>query len=699
MILFLHDTSLSLLRGAELTIKQLLAFGAGIGFDVQDHLPEEAQETFSKIASAQLIVVCSTSRCGFEAQLLQHLITSGKPYIKIEFDYNFCARRTLLCTVDPEVQNCCDTQKFHLYRELFAKARLCVFQSPKHYREHEQFYGKAVSRNLIMPPTVDVDALQVCEVKSDAEIPFFGDLTFIKGGSNLVDYANQHPNQQFVVYGKNALPNAVPANIAFRDMLPNPQVLEVLGRSKYVFCRPHWPEPSGRLAAEAFLSGCEIIGNDRIGTFSFDFYPQDPQRAQREMKETIGIFWQKLQEILQTTADLETGLGRVLVTKTSGGLGDYFFCLPALYALRDVSDTVTFGVAARLVSFFREHLQGISVVSEEAAQASKSSFDQFIELGNYPAYLNGFKLPHAIAYTAHNRVRQHATAHYLDAVARLHRGVKHRPFPYFQRVASAQPYYTVHAGAGMLRKAWAAENFKQLILQLHKDFPTLHCHIIIGPDDPNPFEGNSPNFVHTITGDLQQVGNAMAGALFHIGNDSGITHLAGAFNLPSVGIYGPTGPGAWGSVSENFEMVWGKPGSCDLVCNYNVLQHCENRVCLSSISPAQVLAKVYVLLDGVFVDGSSSYRINPVLHISHQAHGCQLNYGQQEFEIHFTDDAIREKVTQILAANFQSVHDEDMQDFVNFLMEQKFLLRLPSFGHKKTTPKRGYNLNLKNDTF
>jgi hypothetical protein len=688
-ILFLHDTSLSLLRGAELTINQLTGHGIKKGFFVETDLLEDFAQTCAKIKNADLVVINSSSRCAFEKPLLQHLIDAKIRYVKIEFDYNFCMRRTIQCTVDPEVRNCCDVAKFYLYRDLFARSQFCVFQSPRHYRAHAELFGQAVINHLIMPPTVDVDALQVSGTKDENAIPFFGDLSFLKGGQEYLDYASEHRDKEFVVYGKNRLTSEIPANIIFKDMVSNDKVLAILGQTKTFFCKPFWPEPSGRLAAEAFLSGCEIIANDRVGTFSFDFYPTDIERAKREMKETIGVFWSKVSKLFQTEKPKSSGLGKVLVKKTSGGIGDFFFCIPALYVLADVSDSVTFGVAARLVSFFDRHLPNIHVIDENVALGTEDRYDLAIELGNYPAYLGGFKLPNAIKYTAHKKVRQHATAHYIDAVAKLHRdcNVNQTVFPYFKKETDFfTPYYTLHAGAGMLLKTWPVQNFADLIRGIHSKFPGLRCKIIKGPDDPDPLSlfDIEPQFVEIITGGMNEVGEVMSGALFHIGNDSGITHVAGAFNVPTVGIYGPTGPGAWGSMAEHSQTVWGKPGNCDRICDSNVILTCENRVCLSSITHNQVMAKLYALLEKAYPQMPSEYILNPNLEIAYHDSICRLTFEGNEFDINFTDLQIMENVTKILSGDFSVAAETSMPEFVAFLREQQLLFAVPKIHLQQT---------------
>ncbi len=113
------------------------------------------------ISKADLLIVNSTSRCSYELELIEFILTLKKPYVKVEYDYNFCIRRNILCTVDRAVQSCCNTDKFHLYRTLFAHSKLNIFQSPKHYAAHFEFYGQAVANHLIMPPTVQIDHCRV----------------------------------------------------------------------------------------------------------------------------------------------------------------------------------------------------------------------------------------------------------------------------------------------------------------------------------------------------------------------------------------------------------------------------------------------------------------------------------------------------------------------------------------------------------
>ena len=680
-ILFLHDTSLTLKRGAELTITQLVLLGTKLGYIVTTDLLENFEETKKAISNTDLVILNSTSRCRFEFLLLEFLLKSEKPYVKVEYDYNFCVRRNILCTVDWNIKNCCHTNKFHLFRNLFLNSEFNVFQSPNHYNSHFDFFGEAVTNHLIMPPTVEVDKISISEIKEEI-IPFFGELNKLKGGYEFVDFVKENSEKEFVVYGENKLNCEIPSNVIFKEPIPNDEVIQILGKTKTFFIKPFWPEPSGRLAAEAFLSGCELITNDKVGTWSFDFYPNDVERAKKEMKETPMVFWDKVSTIFNAEKPIsENSLGNVLVYKSYGGLGDIFFTLPSIYKLKEVSDSVTFAVSTRLVSFFSKHLQGINVVEEKEIKLQEDKFDRVIELGNYPIFDRTYN---QINYITGKKVKQHSIQHYIDAIARFHNKIsnKNEGFPYFERNTNFEnPFYTIHPGAGFLLKIWPTKNYADLIEELFELFPSLNCKIILGKEDPNPVELLSKQYSHIelVTGDLHDVGDAMAGALFHIGNDAGITHVAGGFNTPTVGIYGPTGPGSWGSFSEQNEIVWGKPGNCSLKCNYDVILNCENKVCLTSIGTKKIISSLYALLQKTYPNQDSFFVKNPIAQFDFTEEDCLITIEQNEFLLEFKGDENKKMISNLLNSSNNKNFTVEEEELIQFFIEQKILFLIPKF--------------------
>lgn len=662
-----------------------MALGKTKGYSVEIDYLKNLESVKSKISRASLVVLNSTPRCHFELDLLAHLIAQPVPYLKVEYDYNFCIRRNILCTVSHKVRSCCHPDKFHLFRRVFAKAALNVFQSPKHYLAHYEFYGEAVSRHLIMPPTVAVAQLMPKEEKEKDSIPFFGDLNFLKGGHEYVTYAEEHPKINFKVYGKNRLRRPLPPNISFHEPVPNQKVLEILGETEKFICKPVWPEPSGRLAAEAFLSGCQMLANDRVGTFSFSFYPNHPEQAKTQMQQAPENFWTAISEIFnRKDSPVVEKLQKVLVYKSYGGLGDIFFAIPAIYKLAAVSEVLHFAVAPRLVSFFEKHLKDIEVISEPEAREREADYSEIYELGNYPAF-RGYDLPHALQYPSHKKVKQHAIQHYIDTVAKLHIAIDNhlQAYPYFNRKASKEsPYFVIHHGAGFLLKIWPTQKYASLIERLAILFPELDCKIIMGPEDPDiaPCFSKPMPHVSYVTGGMEEVGEAMAAAVFHIGNDAGITHVAGAFNVPTVGIYGPTGPGSWGSFAQHNELIWGKKGVCNLKCNYDVILNCGHRICLTSITEETVLEALFKVIQKAYSQNPFTLRRNPKAEIDFGENDCLVTINDHQLLLEYHAPNMKPFIEALLSDRMKTLPNEgEMQMVTDVLMKQNVLFKVPVF--------------------
>lgn len=113
---------------------------------------------------------------------------------------------------------------------------------------------------------------------------------------------------------------------------------------------------------------------------------------------------------------------------------------------------------------------------------------------------------------------------------------------------SGRPTVVIHPGSGGVGKCWPKANFFELARFLtQKD---LQVALVLGPAELERWTPGDlaviPPGVAVIkeleTIDLVGV-LAVTGAF--VGNDSGPTHLAGAMDLPTVAIFGPTSPTHW----------------------------------------------------------------------------------------------------------------------------------------------------------
>ncbi|QIE60461.1 glycosyltransferase family 9 protein [Rasiella rasia] len=340
----------------------------------------------------------------------------------------------------------------------------------------------------------------------------------------------------------------------------------------------------------------------------------------------------------------------ILVYKSYGGLGDIFFTIPSLYMLKQKFTTVAFAIQPRLVRFFEKYLEGIEVLNEKTAD--KNLFDCVIELGNYPWFKNDSEKIPQIKYHTHKKVKQHSIEHYKDGIVSVFPSITKTTsaYPYFKKKTTKDLYYTVHPGAGFLLKAWPIAYYAKLIEEVFELYPNLTAKIIVGPDDPNPeplFTNKALKY-ELITGGIDEVAEEISGAKFHIGNDAGITHLAGSFNIPTVGIYGPTGPGSWGAFSEQTEIIWGKRGNCSIRCNYEVIIYCEDRVCLTNVTTKIVLSTLLKLLDKITVTSSNTYLVNENYKITPEEDAFIFTGVENEYLIEIQDRESHDFITKSL---------------------------------------------------
>jgi hypothetical protein len=121
----------------------------------------------------------------------------------------------------------------------------------------------------------------------------------------------------------------------------------------------------------------------------------------------------------------------------------------------------------------------------------------------------------------------HAVDYYLDQVGAPPGATPALPVP--RRNAG---YAVIHPFSGSARKNWPLEQFQQVAARL--DCPVHWC---AGPEEA------LPGAVRLET--LAELIPWLAQAAVYLGNDSGISHVAAACQVPVVAVFGPTDPRVW----------------------------------------------------------------------------------------------------------------------------------------------------------
>ena len=122
--------------------------------------------------------------------------------------------------------------------------------------------------------------------------------------------------------------------------------------------------------------------------------------------------------------------------------------------------------------------------------------------------------------------------------------------------------WAIHPGSGGRSKNWPLENFLTLADQL-KAQQKWQPFFILGPVE----EEVSPQIAETIRArgfplvrhlPLNELAGVLDLSAGYLGNDSGVTHLAAALDLPTFALFGPTDPGLWGPVGKRVVILRSK---------------------------------------------------------------------------------------------------------------------------------------------
>jgi heptosyltransferase III len=152
----------------------------------------------------------------------------------------------------------------------------------------------------------------------------------------------------------------------------------------------------------------------------------------------------------------------------------------------------------------------------------------------------------------------HTVEHLASAMFYL--GVPSCDIPRARLFATAppksDPYAVIHPCASAPDKTWPAAKFRELARSL-----PLEPVFIAGPGESlAEFDG-----YRTIVGaSLEEIKNLLAGATLFIGNDSGPAHMAAAFGLPVVVLFGASDPEIWGPWKTESSVLTSESGIAEI---------------------------------------------------------------------------------------------------------------------------------------
>ena len=151
-----------------------------------------------------------------------------------------------------------------------------------------------------------------------------------------------------------------------------------------------------------------------------------------------------------------------------------------------------------------------------------------------------------------------------------------------------RPVLAVAPGSGAREKNWPAQYFTRVV-EWWRSATGGEVLLLIGPveQERGGLEPLMGCCVVAAKLSLAQVAAALALSVVYLGNDSGISHLAGAIGVRTLALFGPSDPNQWAPRGKNV-IVFRRDLACS-PCGETTMKICPHRACLQEFSAHEVI--------------------------------------------------------------------------------------------------------------
>jgi ADP-heptose:LPS heptosyltransferase len=240
-----------------------------------------------------------------------------------------------------------------------------------------------------------------------------------------------------------------------------------------------------------------------------------------------------------------------------GALGDTLLAVPALRALRRRFGSLRLAAhpgAARLLASVGEVEEGLAFDDPSLAWLfrRRPAPSEAIVAWMKPDGVPG--LEHALLVApARPAGDQHCAQYLLESLAPIgvdtswldDRPLNVLPIP--------SDDVLIHPGSGSLAKNWPPAQFAETVRALQRP-----ARLIVGEADTNVAVAVEACLGHSLPRltnvALEQLAARLAGCHAYLGNDSGVSHLAGLCGAHTVVLFGPTSPAVWHPLGPRLDV-------------------------------------------------------------------------------------------------------------------------------------------------
>jgi len=277
--------------GAQNTDKAHFIEGLKRGYDMSIFTPQVNPNGLLEDNSP---VIISNMMAGFQLDIFQNLIQKNKPCVWFMHDYQPLCKYRLFY---PMLEKCKSCYRREMWLPIFLKAKLLIWLSPLH-RESWLWACPELEQKpyAIVPSPIDFSQFYDMKLPREGVICVTSLFPF-KGRKNVLQWAQEHPDKAITCIGGNPEPGPLPSNCHDIGPVPLGKMNEMYNKHKVFLHLPGTPQPFDRTVPEAYLAGCEIIGNKLVGALSYNWF-----RSREEVAKHCGnsskLFWEKIEEVI-----------------------------------------------------------------------------------------------------------------------------------------------------------------------------------------------------------------------------------------------------------------------------------------------------------------------------------------------------------------------------------------------------------------
>lgn len=218
-------------------------------------------------------VVIMGASTNLKSEDLVWLVKTQK-YIKYERDYAFCKWRH--ATEHDCREKCRDELRFQT--RVFKNSLLNIFASPAQAEVYLKYMPLDKSKIRFVPSPIDVDRFYYNGPKEE----FYLAVVVAKGGwAKGLDLMRQN------------FPGLIV--LGWEHKIPYKDIHTWYHKAKYFVHTPRWIDPCPRTIGEAFCAHCELITNNNIGWYSYDWWG-DKNETYSQMRNAPEKFWEIIYE-------------------------------------------------------------------------------------------------------------------------------------------------------------------------------------------------------------------------------------------------------------------------------------------------------------------------------------------------------------------------------------------------------------------